>query len=312
MRRVICLTGLLVAGVGLTLAGAAFEVQETKPAIETIQVTDNLWMLGSEGDALQGMRTGGNTALFVADAGVVLVDTKLEGYGEAIMAEVRRVTDRPVTHIINSHTHFDHSGSNTEFPDTVEFVAHDNIRRAMARDDCQPQPTNCDDFQGENAKYLPSTTFSDRLTLFSGGDAIDLYHFGPGHTDGDTFIVFREARAMHTGDMFLGKFAPFIDAENGNGGSATEFGRTLNKAIANVPDVDTIITGHWHTPLAWSDLEDYARFYNDLADQAGRSQAAGRSVDEAVAAYTLPDDVEDYAVAQQSVRPIIRYLYAGR
>ncbi|MXZ73020.1 MAG: MBL fold metallo-hydrolase [Acidobacteria bacterium] len=312
MLRVICLAGLVTAGVGLTLTVAAFEAQEERPAIETIQVTGNLWMLGSEGDAGEGMRTGGNTALFVADSGVVLVDTKLEGYGEAIMAEVRRVTDRPVTHIINTHTHFDHSGSNTEFPDTVEFVAHENIRRAMARDDCQPVPTNCDDFQGENAKYLPSTTFSDRLTLFSGADAIDLYHFGPGHTDGDTFIVFRESRAMHTGDMFLGKFAPFIDAQNNNGGSASEFGQTLNRVLANVPDVDTIITGHWHTPLVWSDLQDYARFYNDLVDQARQSQAAGRSADEAAAAYALPDDLEEYSVTGQSVRPIIGYLYEGR
>ena len=99
----------------------------------------------------------------------MLVDTKLEGYGQDILGHVRRLTDKPVTTIINTHVHFDHSGSNTEFPDTVHFVAHENIRRHMARSDCQPIPTNCDDFQGENAKYLPSTTFSDRLTLFAGG-----------------------------------------------------------------------------------------------------------------------------------------------
>ena len=306
MRR-LALPPLTALALGLVAWTAGIEaLQEPNPPIEVHRITDKLHMLGS------GSTTGGNTALFIAESGVVLVDTKNEGYGADILGHVRRLTDKPVTTIINTHVHFDHSGSNTEFPDTVHFVAHENIRRHWARTDCQPIPTNCDDFQGENAKYLPSTTFSDRLTLFSGADAIDLYHFGPGHTDGDTFIVFRESRAMHTGDMVLGKFAPFIDAQNGNGGSASEFGQTLNKVLANVPDVDTIITGHWHTPLVWSDLEDYARFYNDLVDQARQSQATGRSADEAAAAYALPDDLEGYSVTGQSVRPIIGYLYEDR
>ena len=217
VNRSVCLVSLTT--VGLALAAGTHGAQEPRPPIEVQRITDALYMLGS------GTTTGGNTAAFITAAGVVLVDTKLEGYGPDILAHVRRLTDKPVTTIINTHVHFDHSGSNTEFPDTVHFVAHENIRRHMARSDCQPIPTNCDDFQGENAKYLPSTTFADRLTLFAGGpDQIDLYHFGRGHTDGDTFVVFPAARTMHTGDMFQGKLLPFIDAENGNGGSAIEFG----------------------------------------------------------------------------------------
>jgi glyoxylase-like metal-dependent hydrolase (beta-lactamase superfamily II) len=73
------------------------------------------------------------------------------------------------------------------------------------------------------------------LSLFTGTpDQIDLYYFGRGHTDGDTFVVFKDARTMHVGDMFLEKTLPFIDAENGNGGSAIEFGRTLTQVIDNV------------------------------------------------------------------------------
>ena len=76
---------------------------------------------------------------------------------------------------------------------------------------------------------------------------------------------------MHVGDMFLGKTLPFIDAENGNGGSAIEFGRTLTKVIDSVPDVDTIINGHWNTLLTWSDLVDYRGFYTDLYNQPRRA-----------------------------------------
>jgi glyoxylase-like metal-dependent hydrolase (beta-lactamase superfamily II) len=243
---------------------------------------------------------------------VVLVDTKLEGYGPDILEHVRGLTDKPITTIINTHAHFDHSGANTEFPDTVQFVAHENIRRHWARADCQPV-TNCDDFQGENVKYLPSTTFSDRLTLFGGSpDQIDLYYFGRGHTDGDTFVVFKDARTMHTGDMFLGKLLPFIDAENGNGGSAIEFGRTLEKAINGIRDVDTIIAGHWNTPLQWSDFVEYRGFYTDLVEQARSGIDEGRTVEDVIAAYVTPDQYEGYMVSPAYVQTIVSYIYAGR
>ena len=307
-KRSICLAAITALGLGL--AAGIHAAQEPRPAIEVIRITDALYMLGS------GTTTGGNTAAFITAAGVVLVDTKLEGYGPDILGHVRRLTDKPVTTIINTHVHFDHSGSNIEFPDTVHFVAHENIRRHMARSDCQPIPTNCDDFQGENAKYLPSTTFSDRLTLFAGGpDQIDLYYFGRGHTDGDTFVVFPAARTMHTGDMFQGKLLPFIDAENGNGGSAIEFGRTLTRAIAGVPDVDTIITGHWETPLAWSDLVDYRDFYADLVRQAREGIDAGRSADDVIASYTKPAKFAEYNAPVEgtfSITSIVNYIYDGR
>ena len=308
MRRSLCLVSLTL--VGIVLVVARDEARQPRQTIVAQQVTDNLYMLGSDPSG-EGMRTGGNTALFETATGVVLVDTKLAGYGPDILAEVRKITSKPVTTIINTHTHFDHSGANTEFPDTVDYVAHENIKFHMARDDCQPV-TNCDAFKGDNAKYLPATTFSDRMSLFSGPDQIDLYHFGRGHTDGDTFVVFKAARAMHTGDMFLGKFLPFIDAENGNGGSAVEFGRTLTKAIAGIPDVDTIITGHWETPLAWSDLVDYRAFYTDLVAKAREGIAAGRSVDEAAGAYAVPSRYSEFSAPPQTVKTIMQYIYDGR
>ena len=308
MCRSLCLASLTLAGVAL-VAGT-YEARQARATIVTQQVADNLYMLGSD-PMDEGMRSGGNTALFETADGVVLVDTKLAGYGPDILAEVRKITSKPVTTIINTHVHFDHSGANTEFPDTVDYVTHENIKFHMARADCQPV-TNCDAFKDENAKYLPATAFSDRMSLFSGPDQIDLYHFGRGHTDGDTFVVFKAARTMHTGDMFFGKFLPFIDAENGNGGSATEFGRTLTKAIAGIPDVDTIITGHWDTPLAWSDLVDYRGFYTDLVRKAREGMAAGRSVDETAGAYTVPDRYRDYSAPPQSVRTTMQYIYEGR
>jgi cyclase len=304
MRR-LWLVASTVAAMIVPLAGVGQQSAEPHPPIAVHRISDSLYLLGS------GMKTGGNTALLVTGDGAVLVDTKLSGYGPDILATVRKITDKPVRMIINTHTHFDHTGANTEFPASVEYVAHENIRAQMARPSCQPV-TNCDAFKGENAKYLPATTFADRLSLYFDSDQIDLYHFGRGHTDGDTFVVFKKARTVHTGDMFPGRWLPYIDAENGNGGSATEFGRTLKKAVNGIADVDTLIAGHWDDPLPWSTLIEYSGFYDDLVEQSRRGIAAGRSAEETAAAYRVPERYREFGAPPPTVLAIVRYLYAGR
>ena len=297
----------LLTLLGLVLVAGTYDAaQEPHPPIEVLPISDNLFVLGS------GMTTGGNAAVFITDQGVVLIDTKNEGYGPDILGHIQRLTDKPVTMIINTHVHYDHSGANTEFPDTVHYVAHENIRRHWSRSECNPIPTNCDDFQGENKKYLPSTTFSDKMSLFAGTpDQIDLYYFGRGHTDGDTFIVFKEARAMHVGDMFLGKLLPFIDAENSNGGSALEFGRTLTGVIEGVPNVDTIINGHWPSLLAWNDLIDYRGFYTNLVDQAKQGIVDGHTAEDVIEAYATPERYNEYRASPGYVARIVNYVYEG-
>src|SRR5262245_39476408 len=69
---------------------------------------------------------GGNTGVFLTANSVVLVDTKLANNGQAILDQVRAVSDKPITHIINTHTHGDHTGSNQFFPASVEIVVHEN------------------------------------------------------------------------------------------------------------------------------------------------------------------------------------------
>ena len=315
MKRVACLA--MVTMIGVTLAAVSNEAQQARYRIRPLELTANLHMLTSD-PAEQGRRSGGNTAVFVTSDGVVLVDTKYQGYGPDILAEVRKITDKPVTTIINTHTHYDHSGSNPEFPETVNVVTHENTAAHLASTDCDDgmgfeggSIKNCERFQGENRKFLPDTTFSTRHTLFSGVDQIDLYYFGRGHTDGDTFVVFKDARTVHTGDLFARKGLPFIDADNSNG-SATEFGATLRKAVDGIPDVDTVIPGHADDPHVWQDLVDYAGFYNDLLMQTQQGKAAGRGAAEIVSSYSVPDRYRDFAAPTNSLESIVPLLLEGR
>ena len=177
MKRILCMTLLVALGVFATWVSNA--AQEPRFPIRALEVAQNLHVLSSD-PSQQGMRTGGNTGVFVTTNGIVLVDTKIKGYGPDILAEVRKISDKPITTIINTHTHWDHSGSNPEFSDTINFVAHDNTLKHMSGNNCSDGTgfqggsiTNCESFKGANEKYLPNTTFATQHTLFSGNDQID-------------------------------------------------------------------------------------------------------------------------------------------
>jgi len=311
MKRTV-LAAILVAVGSLSLGAAALQQQQQKPLnVRAIQkLRDNLYFIsGGELDERETW-TGGNSMVLVGDKGVVLVDTMLSGAGRGILAHIKSVTDKPLTMIINTHTHFDHTGSNTEFPSTVEFVAHENTRANLAREKCEPV-TNCGAFKGENAKYLPKQTYKDKLTLFSGKDQIDLYYFGRGHTSGDTFVVFPAARAMHAGDMFPRQQMPFIDVAN-SGGSAVEFDSTLQKAVTTVKNIDTVVGGHTFMPVTWNDFKTYTDFYKDFLKAAHDAMKKGTSVDEFVKAYRVADKYKGFRADANSVKANADAIWAGK
>ena len=295
MRRLIVLIVLVSAGV---LSIAVVLAQQKPEDLRIEKVKDGLYIVtGGRGLGSQSGSVGGNSTVFIADSGVVLIDTKYPGLGKLILEQIKSVTSKPITTIINTHTHGDHTGGNSEFPRTVEFVAHENTKANMAR---------MDDFKGENAAYLPKKTFADRMSLLGGKNAIELYYFGPAHTNGDIVIVFPSLRTAVMGDLFARKWAPLVDANNG--GSATAFPRTLAKVVSGIKNVDTVITGHSTTTMGsgpgvsfvrsnpvmkWADLQEYADFMRDFVAAAEAARKSGKSVDEAVNGLRLPEQYKD-------------------
>src|SRR5260221_4886809 len=208
--------GLLIAVGAVSMAVAAAQAPQAGLSAAAVAATkiekvkDNLFIVTGWGVANRDAFSGGNTAVFVTDAGVVIVDTKLAGWGQVILDRVKTVTNKPITTIINTHTHGDHTGSNAFFGTSVETIVQENTKTNMARMDA---------FKGDNAKFLPKRTYKDKMSIGTGKDQIDLYYFGRGHTNGDTFVVFPALRTMHMGDMFPWKDAPFLDLTNGGSGA---------------------------------------------------------------------------------------------
>jgi glyoxylase-like metal-dependent hydrolase (beta-lactamase superfamily II) len=250
--------------------------------IDIVKLKDTLYVLTSSTPGDQATFSGGNVAVFITDGGVTLVDDKLAGWGQAVLDKVKSVTDKPITRIINTHTHGDHTGNNGFFGASVEIVAQENTKANMMKMDA---------FKGENAKFLPGKTYTDKLSLGTGKDRIDLYYFGPAHTSGDTFVVFPALRVLHTGDAFAWKDGPLCDRNNG--GSCVEFPKSLAKAVAALKDVDVVVPGH--SPMMTpKDLQEYQRFNAEWVAEAEAAMKAGKTVDEAVASITTPGKFPGY------------------
>jgi cyclase len=304
MTRAVVL-GVLI-GVGafsLAIAGQQAAQDPNAPKIiESDQIKENLYVLKGG---------GGNSAAFITAGGVILVDTKNAGWGQPLIAKIRTITDKPITTIINTHSHYDHVSGNVEFPATVDIVAHENSKAEMQawRPVTGSTATFPDVFKENNGKGLPTRTFKDRLTIGSGSDRVDLYYFGRGHTGGDAWVVFPSLRTVHAGDMFANKNLPLIDANNG--GSGIEYPRTLEKVVAGIRNVDTVINGHAPATMTFDDLREFVDFNKDFAAWAQSQMKAGKTVEQAAAEYTRhPDKYRSYNAPQAArVRSNLQVYY---
>ena len=273
MRRVLVLGMVIVIGGLATLA--AQPAANAPKVIEVEKVKDNLFVLRGG---------GGNTAVFVTANGVTVVDAKNPGWGAPILAKIKELTPKPVTMLINTHTHGDHVSGNVEFPASVEVVAQVNTKANMEK-----MPI----FKEHNNAGMAKRTFTDKLTLGKGADQVDLYYFGPGHTNGDAFVVFPAHRIMHSGDIFAGKSVPLIDSANG--GSMVRVSETLMKAHDGIKNVDTIINGHMPAQTTWADLKEYSEFNKDLADWMRAGLKAGKTPEALAAEWKLPEKYKGYS-----------------
>lgn len=287
MRRMVVLSALLLTGV-MTLTVAAMQQPAAPMVVEADKIKDNLYVLKGG---------GGNTAVFITASGVVVVDTKLPGWGKPLLDKIKTLTDKPVTTIINTHTHYDHVSGNVEFPATVEVIAQENTGKLMTEMNAVyglqtgPQPNIFKD-NGNNGKGLTKKTFKDNMTIGKGADQIDLHYFGRAHTGGDAYVVFPALRVMHVGDTFPSRDLPIMDLNNG--GSGVAFSATLAKAAA-VKNVDITINGHNPTTTTPADVKMYSEFVGDFVAFVQAAKKSGKTVDDVVNTWATPAKYTGYA-----------------
>src|SRR4029453_8858616 len=276
MKRLLVLVGIIAFGTAIAAyqAPAQPAIIGTAAQLEVVKLKDNFFVITSSNPTPRETFSGGNVTVLITDAGVTLVDTKLANWGQALLDKVKSITPKPVTTIINTHKHGDHTGNDDKFG-KVEIIAHENTKANMVK-----MPA----FAGEKAQYLPSKTFADKLTVGTGASQIDLHYFGAAHTSGDAVIVFPALRIAQMGDMFAWKDAPGCDRNNG--GSCVAYPKTLAGAAASLKNIDIVIPGH-SPMMKVSDVQEYQRFMADLVASTLAAKKAGKSVGDAFAAFRV-------------------------
>lgn len=208
-RSVVVATAFVVSAVVMVIGGQEPETLSIRP------VKDGLFLING---------TGGNVGVRVTSEGVILIDDKFPRNFAAIQDRVADVTSMPVKYVINTHHHGDHAGGNVEYVQIAEVIAHQNARDNMIKNE-QDGP--------------PRIVFTTETAVYLGGVEVRAYHFGRGHTNGDTVVYFPDLRTIHGGDLLHG-IAPFIDYANG--GSSRDWITTLDQALEL--DFNTAIPGH--------------------------------------------------------------------
>ncbi len=303
MRRPIILGALIAVGALSMTVKALQQPAPSAAAIEVDKLSDNLFVL----KALTA-GGGGNTSVLVTATGVVVVDTKNPGWGRPLLEKIKTITDRPVTMIINTHTHGDHVSGNVEFPASIDVVAHENTKtnmEAMRPPSFVAQPAGAPPtsiFARNNNTGMAKRTFKDSMTIGSGNDRLELHYFGPAHTNGDAMVFFPAARAFHMADVFANKGMPGMDANNG--GTGVGYAATLTKAadFADKVNVQTIINGHNATTTTRADLREFIQYVSDFVKAAQDGKRSGRSVDEVAKAWKTPARYTGYEQTSPAVR----------
>src|SRR5712692_2355934 len=200
---------------------------------------------------------GGNVGFFVGPDAVLVIDSEFKDIAPGIVEQIKKVSDKPIKFLINTHHHGDHVGGNEIFRAFAMILAHDNVRMRMLADPANilrdyparleeakkngndPQVRFLSD-QIEWAKKVkveeipaPIVTYDSELRIHIGEETIQIWHLPPAHTDGDSVVYFEKAKVLHMGDDFFHKVIPFIDVSSG--GSVRGYLVALDKVIARVP-----------------------------------------------------------------------------
>lgn len=216
----------------LIVSASSFAQQRETPPVKLDKLSDRLFQI------LEGR--GANGGVYIGDNGVLVIDAKMnEESVKQTLAEIKKVTDKPIKYLVNTHSDGDHVYGNRFFPETVTIVAHENCREEFfhPRRDGKPSEWN----NPELAPFIPSVTYHDKMDIYLGSKKVELWYFGIGHTTGDTVVYFPEEKTAFLGDqIFMGR--PQL-IHSYKGGNSFEYVKTLTKTLETL-DAEKFCSGH--------------------------------------------------------------------
>jgi glyoxylase-like metal-dependent hydrolase (beta-lactamase superfamily II) len=277
------------------LLPAVLFAQPNSGELITIKVQGNVYLISG---------AGGNIAVQTGDQGVLLVDTGLANMTDKVLAAIRKLSDKPIQYIINTHVHPDHTGGNaavrkagltyvganvtgnlTDAGIGAQVWAQDNVLKRMSAPTGVQAPAPFDAW--------PTETFvSGRKQLFFNGEPIEIIHQPAAHTDGDSIVIFRRSDVVVTGDIFVTTTFPFIDLDRGGSiqGEVDALNNIMEIAIPGLQDEGGtyIIPGHGRI-CDQPDLLEYRDMVTIIRDRIQAEVKKGISLQQVKAAGLTKD-----------------------
>ena len=246
---------------------------ELDTEITTEKVGDHLYVL---------FGIGGNIAVSIGPQGVLIVDDQFPELMPRIKAAIEKLGGGDVDFAINTHWHFDHADSNAILGAEGTWLVSQLNSREMMLDQ---QLIDLVDLAYQQEAYppeaLPVITFDEQMQFFFNDERIDLVHYGPAHTTGDTAVIFRSHNAVHMGDVFNNGGYPFIDS--GNGGSLDGVIEFCKSVLAELNEDSVVIPGHG--PVAtYDDMKAYVAMLETIRARIVALIDRGASLSDVIAA----------------------------
>jgi glyoxylase-like metal-dependent hydrolase (beta-lactamase superfamily II) len=256
--------------------------------------------------ALEG--SGGNVAVLTGPDGKIMVDAGISVSRVQMTKALAELGSDPVTHLINTHWHFDHADGNAWLHSVgAKIIAQDNTRKHLSG--IQRVEDWDYNFLPSPPGGLPSEVFTREHKLKLNGASIGLKHYGPAHTDSDISVTFAEANIVHVGDTFWNGIYPFIDYSTG--GSIDGMIAACDASLAVVNDDTIIIPGHGKPVSNKAELKEFRDMMATIRDNVAKLKKAGKTRDETVAAK--PTTAFDAKWGQFVIDPgfFTRLVYEG-
>ncbi len=249
-----------------------------------------------------------NSGFVVGERGVLVIDAHFNGaMARQIQAAIRKVTDKPILYLVNTNSHGDHTFGNYAFPAETKIVAHRKTAEAMRNFEAEKKLLLAT-VDGDPAVFsgvrlrLPDVVFEEFLRLDLGGRVVELHHFGPGNTPGDTVVYVPEARVAWTGNLVLGEgIIPWAIE-----GNTPAYLRTIARFAASL-DVETIVPGHG-VMTSRVTLDTYRRYLSGHINAVQGAIRSGQTLEQTLAGMPLG---ESYLPPADSPLALVRPLAKG-
>ena len=218
---------------------------------------------------------GGNIGVLKSEKGLFVIDSKYERTVKEVLKKIAEVSPKPIKYLVNTHYHGDHTGGNEGVGKNAIIVSHKNCKSSLIK--------SLKSRKVEKEDTSKMTTFDTEMDIQFGNEKIQLLNFGPAHSAGDTVVVFKTSKVVHTGDLFFNGMPPYIDVKDGS--NTKNWIKIIETICKKFPDYK-VIPGHGKVTDTKTYLQ-FAGYLKYLRKEVKAAIKAGKTREQAMKEINL-------------------------